>query len=394
MGASISTIYNIASMAIYQQTRELMLLQEQISTGSRINRSSDDPSGGYRVLSLESDERMLSNYIDNLTQTMDLLEFSSTAVEDTKSALANAKNLLSQITSGASGSSGIQVTIEGINDALDRVVAAANTKHSGKYIFGGSDTATQPYAVTKIDGRITSVTYQGSTSVRDVEVAPGIDATSYYVGDDLFRCDSRSEPVFTGLTGAAAGTSTSSVRGDVWMEVTHDGSNYHISIDGGLTDITVPAGGQANQMVTDSRTGEVLYVDTTGINQTGTEWVKVPGTYDVFNTLITLRDRLETAGGLTTAEMEELRYNAFDAIDALSENLIQKSVMIGSKIGFLDNLKESLETVQYTAQDEITRIEEADVAQLSIDMSRREILYQMSLAMVGKLLNVTLMDYL
>jgi flagellin-like hook-associated protein FlgL len=318
----------------------------------------------------------------------------STSIDNIKTALADAKQLLSAITSGTSGGIGTDITIEGINDALDRIVAAANSMHSGKYLFGGSDTQTKPFEVTKVDGVITSVTYQGSSIRRDVEIAPGIDITAFYTGSELFYNNERSEPTFTGQTGAAAGTGTSSVTGDVWMTVTHDGSNYRVSIDGGLTDVVVPVGGEANQAITDSRTGQVLYVDTTGINAEGTEWVQVPGTYNIFDTLITLRDRLNTSGGLTSDEMEELRFNAFEAIDELNGLMIQKSVMIGAKIGFLDDLEGDLQTLKYNTEDEITRTEEADIAQLAIDLSRREILYEMSLSMASKLLSLSLMDFL
>lgn len=394
MSGTLSSIYDNVSLALSVHGREMLNLQEQISSGSRINRPSDAPFAAYRVLNLSSQQSSVENYIDNLSQVSDVLAVASTAIDDMKAALADAKKLLSEITGGVGGGVGINVTVEGINDALDRIVAAANTSHSGKFIFAGTATNIQPYAVTRDSGQITSVVYQGSADGREIEVAPSVTASAYYVGDELFRCDSRSEPVFTGQTGAAAGTGTSSVRGDVWLTVTHDGSNYRISIDGGLTDVVVPAGGDPNQMVTDSRTGQVLYVDTTGINSTGTEWVRVPGTYDIFNTLITLRDRLATEGGLSSAEMEELRNNAFEAIDEVNELLIQKSVAIGSKIGFLDNIKENLENLSYTTEDEITRIEQADIAQLAIDLSRREVLYQMSLSMAGKLLSMSLLDYI
>jgi flagellar hook-associated protein 3 len=393
MGGTLNSLYNNVSFGLSLNAREILRLQEQVTTGSRINRASDAPSAAYRVLNLSSQQRSITNYLDNLSEVSDVLEYSSIAIDDIKSALAEAKKLLGDVTGGTGGGVGLNVTVEGINDALDRIVAAANAKHSGKYIFSGSSTSTAPFAVTRVDGRITSVTYQGSDLRRDVEVAPGVNASAFYSGDELFASDERSEPVFSGLTGAAAGTGTSSVRGDVWLTVTYDGSNYHISIDGGLTDVVVPAGGDPNQMVTDSRTGQVLYVDTTGINTTGTEWVRVPGTYDIFNTLIAIRDRLATEG-LTSEEMEELRFNAFDAIDELNGLLIQKSVMVGAKIGFLEELKGNLETLQYSTEDEKARIEQADVAQLAIDLSRREILYQMSLSMAGKLLNVSLLDYL
>ncbi len=394
MSGTLNSIYNNSVLALSTHARELLALQEQVSSGSRINRASDEPSAAYRVLNLNSQQRSIENYIDNLSQVSDVLEFSSTAIDDIKAALADAKKLLGDITGGTGGGVGINVTIEGLNDAIDRIVAAANMKHSGKYIFGGTDTSTQPFAVTRVDGRITNVTYQGSMHSREVEIASGIDASSYYVGSELFQSDSRSEPVFTGQTGAAAGTGTSSVTGDVWLTVTHDGSNYRISIDGGLTEVVVPLGGGVNQMVTDSRTGKVLYVDTTGINATSTEWVQVPGTYDVFNALITIRDRLASGTELSSAEMEELRNNAFGAIDELSGLLVQKSVAIGSKIGFLDNIKYSLESLKYGTEDEVTRIEQADIAQLAIDLARREVLYQMSLSVAGKLLSTSLLDYI
>jgi len=393
MGGTLSSLYNNVSFGLSLNAREILKLQEQVTTGSRINRASDEPSAAYRMLNLSSQKRSITNYLDNLSEISDVLEYSSTAIDDVKSALAEAKKLLGDVTGGTGGGVTLNVTVEGINDALDRIVAAANTMHSGKYIFSGSDTSTAPYAVTRVDGNITSVTYQGSNIRRDVEVAPGVEASAFYSGQELFQSDERSEPVFSGTTGAAAGTGTSNVRGDVWLTVTNDGSNYRISIDGGLTETIVPPGGSSNQMVTDSRTGKVLYVDTTGINTTGTEWVRVPGTYDVFNTLINIRDRL-ASGDLTNAEMEQLRFNAFDAIDELNGVLIQKSVMIGSKIGFLEELKGNLETLQYSTEDEKTRIEQADVAQLSIDLSRREILYQMSLSVAGKLLSVSLLDFL
>ncbi|MFA5423892.1 MAG: flagellar hook-associated protein FlgL [Phycisphaerae bacterium] len=393
MGGTLGSLYNNVSFGLGLNAREILRLQEQVTSGSRINRASDDPSAAYRVLNLSTQGRSLANYIDNLSEVSDVLEYASTAIDDIKSAMAEAKTLLGDVTGGTGGGVGVNVTVEGINDVLDRITAAANSMHSGKYIFGGSNTSTAPYAVTRVDGRITGVTYQGSNIIREVEVAPGVEASSFYCGDELFGSNERSEPVFTGLTGAAAGTGTSTVTGDVWLTVTNDGSNYRISIDGGLSDVVVPAGGQTNQMVTDSRTGKVLYVDTTGINATGSEWVRVPGTYDIFNTLISIRDRLET-GGLTSADMEELRTNAFAAIDELNGVLIQKSVMVGSKIGFLDELKGNIETLQYNTEDEKSRIEQADVAQLAIDLSRREVLYEMSLAVAGKLLNVSLLDYL
>ncbi|GAG40756.1 unnamed protein product, partial [marine sediment metagenome] len=45
-------------------------------------------------------------------------------------------------------------------------------------------------------------------------------------------------------------------------------------------------------------------------------------------------------------------------------------------------------------EDEATRLQQADIAQIAIDLSRREVLYQMSLAVAAKLMSLSLLDYI
>ena len=197
-----------------------------------------------------------------------------------------------------------------------------------------------------------------------------------------------------GDTGAQAGTGTSSVSGDVWLTVIHDGSNYQLSIDDGASYVTVPAGGDSNQAVTDSRTGKVLYVDSTGISSTGTELVRVPGTYNVFDTLISIRDLLRNEKGFSTGELQRLLGDSLNSLDEVSNVLVQAEVSVGSKIGFLSDLQDSIRNVKYNAEDEGARLQQADIAQVAIDLSRREVLYQMSLSVAAKLMSMSLLDFL
>jgi len=226
-------------------------------------------------------------------------------------------------------------------------------------------------------------------------VAPGVQAGAFYIGDKIFRSDDRGTPTFTGDTGAEAGTGTSSVTGYVWLEITQPGgagNPYKLSIDGGLT--TVDADGTANQAVTDSLTGKVLYVDTTAINSTGVDLVSIPGTHDIFNTLITIRDILKNEKGVSEAQSGQMLNNSISSLDELSNLLLQTSISAGSKIGFLDGLRGRLENLKFDTEDETTRLQQADIAQIAIDLSRRGILYQMSLSVAGKLLSLSLLDFI
>ncbi len=395
MSGMLGSIYNNVSFALYLHGKAIANLQEQASTGARINRVSDGPSEAYQILELDSQQRSLENYIDNLSQMVSTLEVSSTIVENMISAIAETKTRLTQISSGTYTEEDRQRVAEGIDDILEQIVTLANTKHTNQYLFAGSNTATlAPYAVERAGGRIARVIYQGSYEIRSLEIAPALKSSAIYAGDEIFRSNNRSAPVFLGNTGAQPGTGTSSVVGDVWLTVIHDGSNYKLSIDDGATYVTVPVGGDPNQPVTDSRTGKVLYVDSTGINSTGTEMVSVPGTYDVFSVLIGVRDVLQNEKGLPISQLQELVNHSLNALDEIRNLLVQTSVAVGSKINFLDNLKDGLKNRKYDTEDEVTRLQEADVAQIAIDLSRREVLYQMSLSVAGKLMSISLLDFI
>ncbi|MBN2136643.1 MAG: flagellar hook-associated protein FlgL [Sedimentisphaerales bacterium] len=393
MSGTVNNIYNDLSYALRLHTDALSKLQEQASTGSRVNRTSDDPSTAYRVLGLNSQQRSLANYMDNISQAVSTLEISMTIVEDMISAFADAKVQLTQISSGVYGQEGRERIAEGIDNTLEQMVSLANTQHMNEYLFGGGSTSSAPYSVQRTDGKITSVSYQGSYDNRQIEVASGVESSAFRVGDEIFRSDSRGACEFFGDTGAAAGTGTSSVKGDVWLTVTGSSGNYDLSIDDGLTTFNTD-GTDTNLAVTDSRTGRVLYVDTTGISSTGVDMVRVPGTYDIFSTLINIRDILNNDRGLSDAQLQEIRNNSIESVEEVRSFLTEKSVSLGSQIGFLEDLKGTVENIKFGTEDETTMLQEADIAQVAIDISRREVLYQMSLSVAGKIMSMSLLDFI
>jgi flagellar hook-associated protein 3 FlgL len=394
MSSILNNVYNNVTYALARHTDSLFKLQEQASTGSRINRPSDDSSGAYHILTLDSEKSSLENYISTLSDMSGTLETSSSVIQQMSSTIGQARTSITQISSGLYDQQGRDRAAEAINDQLEQLVQLANTKYNGQYLFGGSNTSSAPYAIERSDGKITSVTYQGSDEERKVNVAPGVSASEVFVGDDIFRSNKPTTPVFGGTTGAAAGSGTSSVTGDVWLTVINDGTNYKVSIDDGATFVTVPPGGSDNQEVTDSRSDKVLYVDTTGINNTGVELVRIPGTYDIFNTLISLRDLLKNNRNLSDDQLKQYRDNAASSLEEIGNLLVQKQVAVGSKVGFLDDLKNSLDSIKANNEDESSQLQQADIAQVSIDLSRHEALYQMSLAVAGKLLSTSLLDFI
>ena len=393
MGGTLSNIYNNVSYALNLHTEEMTRLQEQVTTGSRVNRASDDSSAAYQILGLNSQQSSLGNYIDNLSSVVNSLEYSSTIIEDMISSISETMTQLTQVTSGIYNEDDREMTAESINEILEQLVTLANSEHAGQYLFGGSNTALDPYLVERTNGKITSVAYQGSYTNREIEVASGLESTISLVGDKIFRCDDRGDAVFSGNTGAKAGTGTSSVRGYTWLTVTGSAGNYTLSIDGGLSTFSTD-GTDTNLAVTNSVTGQVLYIDTTEITETGTDLVSIPGTYDVFSALICIRDILNNSQNLPEDQIEDMLDIPLSILNEVEGLLAQAEVSLGYKINFLDNLEENLTDLSYDAKDEATRLQEADIAQLAIDLTRIEVLYQMSLSIAGELMSISLLDFI
>ena len=122
--------------------------------------------------------------------------------------------------------------------------------------------------------------------------------------------------------------------------------------------------------------------------------VRAPGTYDVFETLIYVRDILSNEKGLSDTQVEELCSSSMESLEEIRDYLTEKSVSVGSKIGFLEVLANSIEDMKFVTEDETMMLEEADIAQIAIDIAREEILYEMSLAVAGSLMSMSLLDFI
>ena len=396
MAGSIQNTHRNVTYALALHSRDLARLQEQVSTGSRVNRISDDPSVAAQLLSLESQKQSLIHYQDGLTDIVNTMEMANTILESMTAELRSTQEVLTQIAGGIHGQSNRDRIADSIDDRLEQTLLLANTKNGNRYLFSGAKTSTQPFVATRDNNNeITAVTYQGSQEQRRVEVAAGVKTAVYWVGNDVFRGSQRKTAEFVlDNTGATIGSGTSGVRGDVWLEVTANGASYDLSIDGGATKTSVAAAGDITNIPVTNAQGEVLYVNASNITTTGTDVISFPGSYDTFETLISIRDILRNEKGLPDHQLNEVLQGAIDWTGEVSELLLKTQVRVGSRTAYLENLNQTLDDMEFNIVEEKTQLGDADIAQMAIDLARRSILYEMSLNVAGKLMSISLLDFL
>jgi flagellar hook-associated protein 3 FlgL len=390
MSISLNALYKNTSWSIGQQTAQLALLQEKASTGQDNNRISDNPTVTNRVLGLTSDSRTKQQYLDNLANLSSILELSDSIVQSMTSEMTRAREALSGTTSAVVR----QTLAADLNSSLEQLISLANTQRMGESLFSGSNTSVLPYTVQRDDsGRITRVIYQGSRDENPVEVSNGVTVSGVMAGPSLFSIDDRQAPEFLGETGAAAGAGTSSVRGTVYLQVQGTAGNWQLSIDGGQNWVASD-GTQDNLAVVNSQTGEVLYVDTRAITQSGTEPICVRGTYDIFNVLISARDMLSNTQNISEDQFQEMLTKTLVAMGDAEEVLTRALPVIGGRLQTIGALSDSIEETKLGTEEDISRMQDADIAQIAIDLARYETLYQMSLAIASKMFSLSFLDFM
>ncbi|RKY09570.1 MAG: hypothetical protein DRP56_02430, partial [Planctomycetota bacterium] len=281
-----------------------------------------------------------------------------------------------------------------LDNILEEMVTLANTQRMGQSLFAGADSEQLPYTVERDDqGHIMRVDYQGSLEERKVQITDGLETSAVLAGPALFSSEQREEPVFYGQTGVATGTGTSSIRGDVQLTITGSAGNWQLSIDGGANVVAVN-GTETNVAVVHSETGEVLFVDATGIQQAGDEPVRVPGTYDMFNALINARDLLRNEQNYSESQLQSMFADTIHSMDEVNQRLVQAFPVVGGRLQVLTNFKESIGDMKLATDEDISRLQDTDITQVAIDLARYEMLYQMSLNVAARMFSMSLLDFM
>jgi len=171
----------------------LIQIQERLSTGRRINRPSDDPIGTTKALNLRLLEKQNEQYQRNIEDASSWLNFNDSALGDLQTALIRAKGIGVQGSDDTLNEEDRKALAQEVNQILEHILSMANSKFKGKYIFGGTETTTPPYAATRdgTTGEITAVASNPAGLDGEIirEIGPGVTISINISGHDVFTKD-------------------------------------------------------------------------------------------------------------------------------------------------------------------------------------------------------------
>lgn len=168
MRVSTNYIFESSSAAIQNAQQTEVTLQQEISTGKRINQPSDDPYGLYQSLTLTSLQNTLNQYNSNLTYAKQFLSETNNALTSINNLVGQAYQLAVTAANSTTDQTARQGMVSQVTQMEQQIVSLANSQGAnGEYIFAGQKTQAAPFSASN-----GTLTYSGDTNSINVEVGP------------------------------------------------------------------------------------------------------------------------------------------------------------------------------------------------------------------------------
>ncbi|MFM2090781.1 MAG: hypothetical protein RLZZ127_1270 [Planctomycetota bacterium] len=158
--------------------------QEQLASGKRINRVSDDPVAAKIAMRYRAEDQQAAKHLDNIGKSISFLNATDSALGEMATTMDEVKSLAVQGANGTQDAASRKALAEAVDSQLQRLVDIANTVHDGRYLFSGTAVLTKPFALAEDGG---SVAYAGDLDTFEVAVSPSATATVNENGYALFQ---------------------------------------------------------------------------------------------------------------------------------------------------------------------------------------------------------------
>lgn len=207
-------INRIASLAgprtmlqsIQNANRQLVIAQEQVTTGRRINRVSDNPADAVSALNQRASLRRMEQFSRNAEEARSWFAAGDAALSDISDRLAGARAILVQANSGANDATSRAALANQIRAIRESVLMAANTERGGRPLFSGNAAGATAYDAAG--------TYLGDAGVVSLPITGGVSMQVNRTGPEIFGANNPADPLQGDLFQMLDALATSVENGD------------------------------------------------------------------------------------------------------------------------------------------------------------------------------------
>ncbi len=344
-------------------TEKLFKLNNQISSGRRIDRPSDDPLGLSQVLIYRSELNSFNQFEKTIDRANGWMSRTDSILSDVDNLLGRATELAVQQASSTSTEATREGAAEEIEEIRAMVVGLANSKYADKYMFGGTRTQTAPFLDMKVS--------DWQADVNEIAaVAPGAPA-------DADRYINQTDNHIYQYDGTAAAWVDQGAPAEGTAVIVHNEDGMYIFNDGAW----VPQY-RGNDSTFSIKIGKG---DTVETNIPGDE-VFMNGAGDIIQTLLNLEKALRDNDQQGISD-------ALPEIDDASKVVNNNLAKIGATMNRLEQTKSILERAAVDTEESTSMIEDLDYAEALTSLQNQQTIYEATLKSASLITGLSLLDY-
>lgn len=187
MRVSTNQLQQLMMNSLQSGAVDFSKVSQQMATGKRILRPSDDPMGTVQLMALKKEQANLSQYNANIGNARSHLGSAETYVTSISDTFLKLRDLTLAAGNGTLGLSERQALASEISSLKAALIDTGNARGSdGKYLFAGSQVNTAPISASN--------SYQGDNLARAVSISAGVQVTTnvdiekvFFAGNNLLN---------------------------------------------------------------------------------------------------------------------------------------------------------------------------------------------------------------
>lgn len=396
MRVSSIQIFQQGIEAFGKQQSKLSVLQQQISSGVKLTKPSDDPAASSRVLELEQTVSLLDQYNVNVTLAENRLKLEETTLNAVENAYYRIKELTIQANGIANDSSALQAIAVEIEERYQELLSLGNTQDSaGDYLFAGFQNQTQPFTQT-LNGSINTVNYNGDQGQRSFQVSPTRQLTADDSGSEIFM----QVPSSIALNESSTSANASMAPAHVFDNNAYVADTYQIIFDPLIANEYDVVDSLGNVLIDNATYTDSANIDFNGIRTsitgspaTGDTFTISQGQYqDIFTTVNSIVETLNS-----NLDNDQLTANLGQAqidMEAFFTNVLDVRTSIGGRLNALEAQYEDNNAFVITTKATISTLRDTDLAEAISQLTLEQTTLDAAQATFARISSSTLFNFL
>ncbi|MBL1140468.1 MAG: flagellar hook-associated protein FlgL [Proteobacteria bacterium] len=390
--------------SILEQQARLADIQEQVSSGKRLLRPSDDPTGAAQILRLEQAIAKTDQYQRNADSAVNRLVLEEATLDSVQDSLLRVRDLAVQGSNATLSDTDRLALAQEARERLKELMSLANTRDANQeYLFSGYQVNTKPFSQAA-DG---TFIYNGDQGQRALQISTGRSISDSDSGSDTFVSMKNGNGTFQ-INANVANTGTGIFNiGQVIDPSAYVADTYTITIAGTPGNLTYGVTGVASGVVIAAGTTFTAEsaIQFNGI-QTGISGTPVAGdvytvapssTQDMFSTVQKLVTALETSTSNSPVQQSRVNnsMNQFlSEIDIAFDNVTRIRTNVGARLKTIDDQVNVNESFKIEMASTLSSVRDLDIAEAAVELQSRLIALEAAQATYSRIQGLSLFEFI